>query len=99
MVFDRLERLAAANDKVALVKLGEGAPLLRQVILDSNHLILRAWNDNKVSDMIFPISKGSIGVYGSRDYVSMANGELIYAEGVEIYGIAYEYAKTIDVAR
>ena len=29
----------------------------------------------------------------------MANGELIYAEGVEIYGIAYEYAKTIDVAR
>ena len=97
-VFDRIERLEAANDKVALVKLGEGAPLLRQVIFDSNHLILRAWND-KVSDMIFPISKGSIGVYGSRDYVSMANGELIYAEGVEIYGIAYEYAKTIDISR
>ena len=48
--------------------------------------------------MIFPVSKGSIGVYGSRDYVSVANGELIYAEGVEIYGIAYEYAKKIDVA-
>lgn len=97
-VFDRLERLEEANDKVALVKLGEGAPLLRQVIFDSNHLILRAWND-KVSDMIFPISKGSIGVYGSRDYVSMPNGELLYAEAVEIYGISYEYAKTIDVAR
>ena len=96
-VFDRLERLAAANDKDALVKLGECAPILRQVIFDSNHLILRAWND-KVSDMIFPISKGSIGVYGSRDYVSMANGELLYAEAVEIYGIAYEYAKKIDVA-
>lgn len=65
-VFDRLERLDEANDKVALVKHGEGAPLLRQVIFDSNHLILRAWND-KVSDMIFPIPKGSIGVYGSRD--------------------------------
>ena len=97
-VEDRLERLAAANDKVALVKLGEGAPILRQVIYDNNHLILRAWND-KVPDMIFPVSKGSIGVYGSRDYVSVANGELIYAEGVEIYGIAYEYAKAIDISR
>lgn len=95
-VEDRLKRLAAANDKVALVKLGEGAPILRLVIFDSNHLILRAWND-KVPDMIFPVSSGSMGVYGSRDYVSMANGEFIYAEGVEIYGIAYEYAKKIDV--
>ena len=48
-VEDRLERLAAANDKVALVKLGEGAPILRQVIYDNNHLILRAWNRNFVN--------------------------------------------------
>lgn len=96
-VFDSLDRLAAANYKVALVKLGEGSPLLRQVILDSNHLILRAWND-KVPDMIFPVYKSSIGVYSSRNYTSMANGELIYAKSVEIYGVAYEYAKKIDVA-
>lgn len=48
--------------------------------------------------MIFPVYKSSIGGYSSMNYVYMANGELINAEGVEIYGIAYKYAKKIDVA-
>lgn len=92
----RLEKMAIANEKVALVSVNQGAPILRQVIFDSNTLTLRAWND-KVGDLVFPVNNMMANAYSSqRNTMVTDRGDIILADEVELYGIAYEYVKELD---
>lgn len=95
----RLEKMAIANEKVALVSVNQGAPILRQVIFDSNTLTLRAWND-KVGDLVFPVTNMMANAYSSqRNTMVTDRGDIILADEVELYGIAYEYVKELDSDR